>query len=518
MNLEQKFFNEETTKKELLFALSQRDKPTLAFVECGSLAKRNELDAELASRLPEYQFHTIDVTPFPVVSLLRTLTERLPEKVRSSSPVTYVVNVHGLENSLLVSQDGQFVPSLMTAQLNLERELLFRSVPYIVILWGDTHFFRTLQREAPDLWHWVTYKFRFEDYTARPAEQLPPLPAERLPQKGNIAERQERIRELRDRYEHLLLDDSDKKRLLKDKITILSLLAQEYTQAFDYIKAEESYQTAISLQEILRIDDNSRGKLLFDLATVYLSQKRFAKAVTTYERSKRFSSKESLGSIHFQIGKAFSKQGQWSKALGNYHQSIRWLQSPSGILDLGDVYHQIGVLYEAQSQWRLALTNFNQALLLHQATFTALGINHTSIGIGFAYHHIGRVYMMMEQWAPALENYQQAIFWKHKTSNIFELGSTYHQIGILFEMQQQWIEALENHQQALAWNKKTSNDFQLGTTYYHTGLVYGHMGVLIESISWFEKAIENFTCYNRSLLPEARKALAIVQEMLKSSL
>jgi len=260
-------YDEHTVTEEMLFALARRDQPTVAFVECASLAKRNELEALLAERLPEYQFHSLDVTPFPVVSLLRTLDEQLPKDVKTAPPVSYVVNVHGLENSLLVSQDGQLVPSLMTAQLNLERELLFRSVPYIIIFWGDAHFFRTLQREAPDLWHWVTYKFRFEDHAARPAEHFPPLPAERLSQKGNIAERQERIRELEERYERMSLDDSDKKRLLKDKISILSLLAQEYVQVFNYVKAEEAYQTAIALQEILRVNDESRGELLFNLAT-----------------------------------------------------------------------------------------------------------------------------------------------------------------------------------------------------------------------------------------------------------
>ncbi|WP_223650357.1 hypothetical protein [Hymenobacter psoromatis] len=154
-------YNETATTEELVFALARRDQPTVAFVECASLAKRNELETLLAARLPEYQFYTLDVTPLPVVSLLRTLGEQLPAAVRESPSVSYVVNVHGLENSLLISQDGQLVPSLLTAQLNLERELLFHNVPYIIILWGDAHFFRTLQREAPDLWHWVAYHFRF---------------------------------------------------------------------------------------------------------------------------------------------------------------------------------------------------------------------------------------------------------------------------------------------------------------------------------------------------------------------
>lgn len=304
--------DEQTTKDELLFALHHRDKPTLAFVECKTNAKRDELTGFLAQELPEYTFFTIDVTPLPVTSLLRTLADNLPDPVKNSPPVTCVVNVYGLENRL----DEQ-----LAAQLNLERELLFRNVPYITIIWADAYFFRKLQRLAPDLWHWVTYKFRFNDPTGQPVAQLPPLPPERLEQKGDIEARRARIRDLEERYSHLDLSDSDKLRLLRDKLNTKSLLADEYTEAFEYPKAIAAYRDALGLEEQIHTaveqatgaprSRYQRGVLCFGLGWAYSQSQLFAEALSAYNISKLLLPETEYSSIHHQIGLVYAMQYQW---------------------------------------------------------------------------------------------------------------------------------------------------------------------------------------------------------------
>ena len=454
-------YDEAATLDELVFALGQRDQPTVALVECASLAKRRELEAQMVERMPEYKFHVLDVTPYPVTSLLQTLNEHLSEEVKTSAPVTWAVQVHGLENSQHLSQDGQLVPSPLTAQLNLERELLFRSVPYLIVLWGDADFFRTLQREAPDFWHWVTYRFRFEDHTARPVAEMPPLPPERLPGQGNVPERQARIAELQERYDHLALDDSDKQRLLKDKIDILSLLGAEYTEAFLYAEAEDAYKKAIALQERLREDDESRGSLWFELGYVYSKQSRLAEALNAYEKSKNLLPEEYKGAIFHQFGQVYQEQRQWSLALENYQQSVEWEKAVGDELEVGKSYHSIGMVYEDQQQWTLAL-----------------------------------------------DNYRQALKWMRQSGDNSLIGFTYHQIGMTYQMQEQWVLALENYQQALDWKQRTGNDFGTGGTCYQLGRVYAMQRMYTEAISWFERALECFVKYGDPFLPIAEAELA----------
>ena len=461
-------YDEAATFDELVFALGQRDQPTVALIECASLAKRRELETQMAERMPEYQFHVLDVMPYQVTSLLHTLNEHLPEEVKASTPVTWAVHVHGLENSRLLSQDGQLVPSPLIAQLNLERELLFRSVPYLIVLWSDADFFRTLQREAPDFWHWVTYRFRFEDYTARPVAEMPPLPLERLPSRGNVAERQARIRELQERYDRLALDDSDKKRLLKDKIDILSLLGDEYSEAFMYEEAENAYNNAIALQERLREDNESRVVLWFSLGLVYLRQERLPEALTAYENCKAFGSDTDMGAIFHQLGRVYEQQ-HWDLALESYQQALHWEQRVNN--------------------------------------------HHT----GKIYHGIGRLYEHQQQWALALDNYHQALDWMRRLGNDSEMGIVYHQIGVAYQKQEKWALALENYQLSLDWKQRTGNEFVTGGTCYNMAQIYKGQKMYTEAIMYFEKAVDCFAKYGDPSISNAKVALAHTQQLKQAS-
>ncbi|MGI4831841.1 MAG: tetratricopeptide repeat protein [Janthinobacterium lividum] len=460
--------DEQTDKDELLFALHHRDKSTLAFLEYKTNAKRDELEGFIQQELPEYTFFTIDVTPLAVTSLLRTLADNLPAHIKNSPPVTYVVNVHGLENRL----DEQ-----LAAQLNLERELLFRNVPYITLIWADAYFFRKLQRLAPDLWHWVTYKFRFDDPTALAIELLSPLPPERLPQPGNIAERQTRIQELKGRYEHLLLDDSDKKRLLKDKITILSLLGAEYTESFQYSEAEKAYETAAALQETVHEDDHLKGTLLLSLSSVYILRRKFPEALATLTRSQVLSAEENQGFILWQIGVVYAKQRQWKLAINSYQMALTYAQHFGPINYVGAVYHQLGRVYEEQQQWALAIDTYHLALKWMQR----VGDNSQ----GATYQHIGWIYAKQQQWGEALKNYQLALKWEQRKDNGFHVGSIYHQLGIMYADQEQWETAMENYRLAVEWKQRTGDDFTLGNTYIQIGVVYNTQ-------QQWNKAIENY--------------------------
>jgi len=464
-------YDEPATLDELVFALGRRDEPTVALVECASLAKRRELEAQLAERMPEYRYHVLDVTPYSVVSLLRTLEEELPAEIKASQPVQWVVHVHGLENSRLLSQDGQLVPSPLTAQLNLERERLFRSVPYLIVLWGDADFFRTLQREAPDFWHWVTYRFRFEDHTARPVSELPPLPLKSLPgPPGNAAERQARITELQERYDHLALDDSDKQRLMRDKINILGLLGEEYVADFRYEEAEKSFKMVIALQERLRVGDSARGAAYHWLGVIHLKQRRLSEALAACERCIPLAVGNNVSAVHHQMGMIYQELEQWEEALQQYRQSLEHQERIADVSQKGSTYHQIGILFQAQQLWPLAL-----------------------------------------------HNYRQALNWKQCAGDYFGLASTYGQIGAIYHKQQHWALALENYQQALNWEKRTSNGQPTGAVNYYIGRVYEEQQLYEEALPWFYEAVECCAKNGDPLLPNAEAALARIRLELQQA-
>ena len=148
---------------EMTFVLTDRIKPTLVFISVGSYRKRDELRTELGRVLPGNPSGILDISGHAITSLFRTIRERAPAEALNSRPGVYLLHVHGIEDSLLVSKDGKIVASSLLAQLNMERENLFREIPCCLILWTTTHFIDKLRTEAPDLWDWVTYYCDFPD-------------------------------------------------------------------------------------------------------------------------------------------------------------------------------------------------------------------------------------------------------------------------------------------------------------------------------------------------------------------
>lgn len=433
------------------------------FISTGSSRQRKEMIAWLTAECPEYKFHDLDLTPENVISLNYLLKRKLPEEVRTSQPAEYVVNITGLENSLLVSEDGQIRPSDMTGQLNFERENLFLG-PYITILWADKSFFITLQQEAPDFVNWVNHIFHFtddreaEEETSR--EHFIPEPIQK---KGFIPERSERLQQLEARFEELALNTEDHERLLKTKVDLLLAIANEYKEQPNYNKAREAYEKAAAIAKRTSYTE-LLGMIYFYLGEVYTRTRNFSEALDYYEQARKFVTEINYGNIYHQIGMVYQLQRKWTEALENYQLAIEWKEKTGNEYALGNTYHQIGIVYEKQRKWK-----------------------------------------------EALKNYQVAIHWNEKTGNEYALGSPYHQIGRVYEEQRKWTEALANYQSAIEWKDKSGNEYKLGSTYHQIGKVYEEQGNLAVAKEWLEKSVENLKKFDHPGLPVAEESLARVE-------
>src|ERR1017187_309239 len=161
LRMSHKAENEENFN-ELIFALRERDKSTFVLVSYNTEKIKNEILFRIKSELPEYGYYDLDLTPLSVGSLYHTLKDNIPAGILQSKPVSYIVNVFGLENSYLVSEKGHIKEGPLVFMMNLEREQLFRNFPFVPIIWADESFLNTLNKEAKDLWSWITYIFRFQ--------------------------------------------------------------------------------------------------------------------------------------------------------------------------------------------------------------------------------------------------------------------------------------------------------------------------------------------------------------------
>ncbi|HYF31390.1 MAG TPA: tetratricopeptide repeat protein [Chitinophagaceae bacterium] len=510
---------EKQLKNEMLFTLSERESGTLAIVVTANEKQRKDIYRFLKDHLHEYNFYDLDLTPYHYTSLFKALQERLPAKILKSSPVEFLVNITGLEHSVYKTSDGKVEYSELIAQLNFERELLFRQ-PFIVILWIGRDFDNELRKKAPDFMHWLSKRFVFDEEVENLEVAEKAISYGEVQKRGKIPERLERIKQLEATWERLSLHYEDRARIIKDKIGLLLLLGKEFRDAFRFAEAEESLKKAIALND--KIDAGMEGQLFFELATLYLAYSKHSLALECYNKVLEFSIGDAnlvavfhqigivyweqhrwkqaleyfkkvlvlkqtigdtytLGDSYHMIGMVYAQQRLWTQALSNYQMALESYKQVGNDEDLGGTYHQIGMVYSAQRDWERALFNFQRALELKKK----IGDEYA---FGSTYHELGSVYMEQQQWAKSLRNYRLALRWKEKTGNDYDLASTYHQIGMVYAEQRKWSKSLENYQKALAWRKKVGNEYKSGHTYHQIGMVYQKQQLWEKAVANYKKA------------------------------
>jgi tetratricopeptide (TPR) repeat protein len=510
---------------EITFVLEGRDKPTLLCLSVGSYKKAEELSRAVEERLPAYRFQTLNLRGQQVGSLFQAIREQVPARVLESKPVEYLLHVYGLEDSLFISRGENPTLSTLIQELNFERENLFRIFPFCILLWTTPYFVDNLKKHAPDLWDWITYSYSFDDTESSDTEQFDAENWQNLPV-GRLKEREQRIKELEQRFSSLALSQASTERVLREKITVQKLLGRECAAAFrfpeavrayqsvlallrqlpkktvdeeaelhyllgetqlemhDFSQAHEHFRKSLLLQQQTR-DPRNFGATYHQIGMVYHAQRRWDDALYNYKKALNCKKKvglfHELGSCYHQIGRVYQEQRHYSEALDNYEQALAWKIKTGQQHLLGITYHQIGRLFELQRSWKDALDNYKKALKFYEKTDQHY--------LGGTYQQIGTVYMEQELWGEALDNYEKALRWQEKTGQHHQIGGTYHQIGRVYHEQQRWSEALESYESALKWEEDSNQHHQIGGTYHQIGNIYIEQRCWREALESLRKAL-----------------------------
>lgn len=157
-------FESEKNRKhfeELEFVLTKRTEPTLILVSADTSAKSEEVYEAFQSKFAEYHQTTFHIENEEMVSLEQWLTKKLIA-IEPSEHISEMVHIFGLESHFHLAEGNKLKPSSLLPQINMERELLFRDLPIVMVWWLDKYQISTLRQEAPDLWSWISYHFHFE--------------------------------------------------------------------------------------------------------------------------------------------------------------------------------------------------------------------------------------------------------------------------------------------------------------------------------------------------------------------
>lgn len=470
---------------EIAFVLADRSKPTLVLISVGSYRKRDELRVDLERLLPKYRSVLLDLSGHPITSLFRAIRERVPAEVLNSRPGEYLLHIYGIEDSLLVSQDGKIAASSLIEELNLERENLFHEFPCCLILWTTPHFVEKLRNDALDLWDWITYQYHFCDGHVDAVAGEVPLPLSAP--KGVTEERKKRIIELEERLQGLRLDDDAPERVIRGKISLHKALGVEYLAAFRYEDAIRCNTAALSLLGQTSHAKIDEAEIYYRLGTAHLLARHFAEALAAFEDSLRTQEdagfQHNYGNTLHQIGMVYDELRNWPKALESYQTALKWKEKVGLTSKLGSTWHQIGRLYQNQQNWPQALESYQKAMELMEKTDQ---YSH----LGSIWNQIGIVYAGQRNWSQALESYQKALEWMGKTGQNHQLGITWHQIGIMYEEQKNWSQALESYQKALEWKEKTGQHHELGGTWHQIGMVHEKQEDCAEALRCYLRAFK----------------------------
>jgi len=348
--------------EQLTYVLRNRHKPTVVLITYDTPQKRGEIHQQLRESLAGSQFNPLNLESVSVTSLVETFKQKLSRDFLEKADPSCIVNVFGLENSLIELKDGRLQQSSLISSMNFERELFFREMPFTTIIWTDRYFLQQLGQSAPDLWGWITYVFEF----STPEKELDqePLPyREPLPKRSKIQERQERIDELEAKLERIPVDDQSE-RNIRDRVSLLRLLGEEYYEQFAFDEAVQRLKIALGLTE--KLDDSyGQANLHFLLGDCFLVRRQFRDAEQHYVHSRsifmEMNDASNIGRCYHQIGRVYEDQLKWNEALAHYRQAIDWNQKTGNEFELGNTYHHIGRVYEEQAHLTKAMDQYRIA-------------------------------------------------------------------------------------------------------------------------------------------------------------
>jgi len=463
---------EEQVRNEMLFTLSERGRGTLAMVITSDEWKREAVYHFLKTRLKEYIFFDLDMTAHSYTSLYKALQELLPSTILQSDPVQYLISVTGLETGHLRAKDSHIGSSSLVAQLNFERELIFNQ-PYIILLWVSESFDRELQKNAPDLMHWMSKRFVFNTGGSNDLTKVeePAMEYITMKSEGSLSKKRQRIRQLEETWEKLILYPGDQPRLIKDKINLLLLLGKEYGALGDLDKAEEALSNAITMDN--RLGSEHAAELLLESGKIRLYKKEYEASLQLLQSAMGFVKDSAAilpGDIYFQMGDLYSAWGRRKETLQHYSHALK------SYLDADDKYRA-----------------------------------------GEVYTKIAYVYSLQDDTLQAMENYRLALECYAGTQPPAKFIEVFEGVAVLMESQFRWQQAVDSYLEVLKWCKKLHDEdsYVSGRVYLRMGWVYEELKDLGEAKSAFEKAIELLPPENHALRDIAGNSLRRVQEKIK---
>ena len=235
---------------------------------------------------------------------------------------------------------------------------------------------------------------------------------------------------------------------LKGKV--LGEMASIYIARGNYTKALELYkQSLFYFNEVG--DKNSYCRTIFDRARIYCEIGDFAKAMEGYLQSlkiiEELKDKQLAGKAYGNLGVIYNKLGDTLKAREYFFRSLKIAERYEDKIQIINANFQIGSLYADKKSYLLALGYFTKCLNI------ANGIGNYG-DFDYIYSRMADVYLGERNYIKAEENYLKSLRLSQIRSNLLSEGCAYSELGFMYILSKRYDRAEINLNQALTIAKK----------------------------------------------------------------
>ena len=251
--------------------------------------------------------------------------------------------------------------------MNFERELLFRSFPFVIVFWSETYSQIRAQKLAPDFWDWLSYKFHFDGTVENVKEGSPLLTAEKSPPPPIKDRSPIDHRIARRRHELEQMEESDDYNQ-QDRLSLLKNIADDYDELQEYGKA--IYFTSKVLQEEDLLSEKEKGDYLNRLGLLNKHTGNYNLALPLYEQSlkirQEIGDRKGEGTTLNNISQIHDAKGNYDTALGYLKKALKIQQEIGDRNGEGTTLNNISLIHSAKGDYDTALAYLEQSLKITQ--------------------------------------------------------------------------------------------------------------------------------------------------------
>ena len=388
--------------RKLVMLLQNPEGTGVYWINCDTDLIKHPIHDALTAKLPQLKPFDIHIDK-KTVSLKQILLAEGERKIPEGS----LIHIFGIESA---AQSEEF-----RANLNFDRDSIFRKSPGNVLFWGDFATSTILSSKTYDFWSWMSITFDFttpsELLTARQKGFSEFIQLQdrqiRIPDKNSV----ERIRQLEHEYEETLKAMGGKpttERQMSDLVVVISALSNDYKDEGAYSKAIMLMESALSLDE----------KLMSQLSRIRLSSLLFLNLLfdSQIERAKN------LGEIVLSNASKLLKEGdvdlvqvqsnlaQVYSTLKDFNRAKELLEEANKSINNTEANNDpylllsLAIVYDGLGNSKKSLELLNNVL----ENRTALhGANHPDIAL--VLHHLSYVHYGMGNFFKAKELLESVI-------------------------------------------------------------------------------------------------------------